>query len=230
MFGSVKKVDNYDGTVRASRCPLLIPGIFLGRAQLNKWQPHFCQLVQLTVSLRADSPFRIIPQVQYALPLSRLSLTWPDPIPHQGKGSGTWPQSILSPRNLISHVNPVMTSQWQSHSTTKLIFSTRIIHLGSDNHDGILRPSPRPPLSSGILGGEGTIFWTPGLQYRLRHGFVSCISTQLEQVHHYGYLMILPENSMQSMPAMRSPLLTSLWPTSTQLSLAAWMLHNMCVN
>ena len=38
------------------------------------------------------------------------SLTWPDPIPHRGKGSGTWPQSSLSPRNLIIHVNPVMTS------------------------------------------------------------------------------------------------------------------------
>ena len=38
------------------------------------------------------------------------SFAWPDPILHQGKGSGTWPQSNLSPRNLISHVNPVMTS------------------------------------------------------------------------------------------------------------------------
>ena len=26
------------------------------------------------------------------------SLVWPDPIPHQGKGSGIWPQSNLSPR------------------------------------------------------------------------------------------------------------------------------------
>ena len=30
------------------------------------------------------------------------SLAWPDPIPHRGKGSGIWPQSNLSPRNLIS--------------------------------------------------------------------------------------------------------------------------------
>ena len=37
-------------------------------------------------------------------------LTWPDPILHRGKGSGTWPQSNLSPRYLISHVNPVITS------------------------------------------------------------------------------------------------------------------------
>ena len=28
----------------------------------------------------------------------------------EGKGLGTWPQSNLSPRNLLSHVNPVMTS------------------------------------------------------------------------------------------------------------------------
>jgi len=42
--------------------------------------------------------------------MPELSLVWPDPIPHGGKGSGTWPQSNLSPRNLISHVNPVMTS------------------------------------------------------------------------------------------------------------------------
>ena len=39
-----------------------------------------------------------------------LSLTRPVLIPYRGKGSGTWPQSNLSPRNLISHVNPVMTS------------------------------------------------------------------------------------------------------------------------
>ena len=39
-----------------------------------------------------------------------LSLVWPDPIPHRGKGSGTWPQSNLLPRNLISHVNLVMMS------------------------------------------------------------------------------------------------------------------------
>jgi len=38
------------------------------------------------------------------------SLMWPDPILHWGRGSGTWPQSSLSPRNVISHVNPVMTS------------------------------------------------------------------------------------------------------------------------
>jgi len=42
------------------------------------------------------------------------SLAWPDPIPHRGKGSGTWPQSNLSPRNIISHVNPAMTSHGQS--------------------------------------------------------------------------------------------------------------------
>ena len=37
-------------------------------------------------------------------------LTWPGPIPHWGKGSGTWPQSNLLPRNLISHANPVVMS------------------------------------------------------------------------------------------------------------------------
>ena len=30
------------------------------------------------------------------------SLVWPDPIPHRGKGSGTWPQSNLLPRYSIS--------------------------------------------------------------------------------------------------------------------------------
>jgi len=31
-----------------------------------------------------------------------LSLAWPDPTPHQGEGSETWPLSGLSPRNSIS--------------------------------------------------------------------------------------------------------------------------------
>ena len=30
----------------------------------------------------------------------------------EGKGSGTWPQRNLSPRNLNSHVNPVIMSPW----------------------------------------------------------------------------------------------------------------------
>ena len=38
------------------------------------------------------------------------SRVWADPILHREKGSGTWPQSNLSPRNLISHVNPVTSS------------------------------------------------------------------------------------------------------------------------
>jgi len=43
MFGSVKKIDNYDGAVRASPCPPLIdPKNFFGRAQLNKWLPYSC--------------------------------------------------------------------------------------------------------------------------------------------------------------------------------------------
>ena len=32
------------------------------------------------------------------------SLTLPHPVPHRGKGSGTWPQSGLLPRNSISHL------------------------------------------------------------------------------------------------------------------------------
>jgi len=52
------------------------------------------------------------------------SLMWPDPIPYRGKGSGIWPQSNLSPRNLISHVNPAMMSHGNCANNGKVRLAT----------------------------------------------------------------------------------------------------------
>ena len=60
--------------------------------------PHSCVPTPLLIEMFT------IPWIMYS------SLAWPDPIPHRGKRSGIWPQTNLSHRNLISHVNPAMTS------------------------------------------------------------------------------------------------------------------------
>ena len=74
-----------------------------------------CQ-TQYVPSATADLLLCPVPFWSPRMALEYGSLVWPDPIPYREKGSGTWPQSNLSPR--IQLVIQSWRQWWQSQSKT----------------------------------------------------------------------------------------------------------------